>query len=102
MNRIIYVDIDNCITKTNGADYTNSTPRKERIHKINRMYEEGFTIIYWTARGSTTGINWRKLTKQQLKDWGAKYTKLKMKKPQYELFICDKCMHSDYFFGDKK
>tara|TARA_Y100000593_G_scaffold14534_1_gene27625 strand:+ start:321 stop:632 length:312 start_codon:yes stop_codon:yes gene_type:complete len=95
---IIYVDIDETIctlgeysgTKAT-RDYNYAKPRYEQIAKINKLYDEGHEIVYWTARGGTTGINWRELTKSQLKEWGCKYTELKKeKKPHYNLFICDK------------
>ena len=88
---IIYVDIDGTICETDGADYENSKTRYEQIDKINKLYDEGNEIVYWTGRGATTGINWSDLTKSQLKEWGCKYTRLeKQKKPHYNLFICDK------------
>ena len=87
----IYVDIDNtiCISETN--DYKKSTPIVENINKINKLYDEGNEIIYWTARGKASGIDWSELTKKQLNSWNCKYTKLIMnEKPNYDLLICDK------------
>ena len=50
---IIYVDIDETICNTpNSRDYSLSEPMMERIEKINKLYDEGNTIIYWTAVGS--------------------------------------------------
>jgi len=93
---IIYVDIDNTIcnsfkNKNDEWDYNLSTPRKKQIEKINKLYKKGHEIVYWTARGSATGINWEKLTNTQLKNWGCKYTRVENKiKPVYDLFIDDK------------
>ncbi len=88
---IIYVDIDNTICYTNGSDYESAKPRKEQIEKINKLYDEGNEIVYWTARGGTTGIDWSILTKSQLLSWGCKYTRIETEiKPHYDLFICDK------------
>lgn len=88
---IIYVDIDGTICENVNSDYYNSTPIKNNIDKINRLYDEGGTIIYWTARGRTTGIDWTELTKEQLKSWGCKFQELIMNdKPNYDLLICDK------------
>ena len=53
----IYVDIDNTICKTIGADYSSATPIKKNIKKINNLFEKGHEIIYWTARGTVTRIN---------------------------------------------
>ena len=64
------------------------------------MYDDGDTIIYWTARGGTTGIDWTTLTHEQLNKWGAKYHEIKMWKPPYDIFICDKAVNSADFFNE--
>jgi hypothetical protein len=100
---IIYVDIDEtiCITPKN-RDYAKSKPILENIKKINKLYDEGNTIVYWTARGSGSGLNWYDVTGTQLKDWGAKYHEYKVGKPMYDLFICDKAINSNEFFQKQK
>jgi hypothetical protein len=99
---IIYVDIDNTIFDTpTTAEYHKSQPYYDRITKINTLYEEGHTIIYWTARGTKTGKNWRELTEQQFKKWNVKYHELKFGKPVYDLFIDDKNIDSETFFKHK-
>ena len=88
---IIYVDIDGTICNTQGADYENSTPRYEQIEKINKLHNEGHEIVYWTARGGHSGLDWTAFTRIQLENWGCRYTRIeKQKKPSYDLFICDK------------
>jgi len=88
---IIYVDIDNTICDTKNSDYENSTPRCEQIEKINKLHNEGNEIVYWTARGGHSGIDWSRFTKKQIDNWGCCYTRIeKQKKPSYDLFICDK------------
>jgi len=88
---LIFVDIDGTICTITNGHYEKAKPIKENIEKINRLYDEGNTIIYWTARGGITGIDWTKVTKGQLNLWGAKYHDLKMNsKPHYDLLICDK------------
>ena len=91
----IYVDIDEtiCVTPPD-RDYTQSTPIKKNIEKINDLFDEGHTIIYWTARGTTTGIDWRKITEEQFAGWGVKYHDLQFGKPYYDLFIDDKNMNT--------
>ena len=87
---IIYVDIDGTICHTNGTDYNDSEPKYEQIYKINKLYDEGNVIIYWTARGTVTQIDWLDLTKNQLNEWGVKYHDVRVGKPQYDLWIDDK------------
>ena len=92
---VIYIDIDETICNSpNKPDYKNSTPIKENIKKANKLYDEGNIIIYWTARGTVTGMDWSDLTKKQFKEWGVKYHDLKFGKPYYDLFIDDKNMNT--------
>ena len=87
----IYVDIDNTICKTEGNDYINSKPISDNIEKINKLYNEGNTIIYWTARGAVSKIDYTDLTLNQLIEWECLFHDLKMNtKPAYDLLICDK------------
>ena len=96
---IYYVDIDETICfYEDERDYPKAKPIPENIEIINRLYDEGHTVVYWTARGTVTGLDWTKLTRNQLKQWGAKYTDVKLGKPNYDLFICDKAMNSQAFF----
>ena len=55
--------------------------------------------MYWTARGTTTGLDWRKVTEEQFLKWGVKYHELKFGKPNYDLFIDDKNINSERFFN---
>jgi len=97
---VIFVfDIDETVCwYEDERDYEKALPHIDRISRVNRLYDEGNTVIYWTARGSVTGKDWFKLTKNQLKKWGAKYHDLRMKKPHYDLFVCDKAVNSEDFF----
>ena len=75
----IYVDIDETICFYDGERiYPEAIPHFENIAKINKLYDEGNVIIYWTARGAITKINWTEVTTKQLKSWGCKYHELKM------------------------
>ena len=87
----IYVDIDNTICSTSGVEYSESTPIYENIEKINKLYDQGNEIKYWTARGTLSKKNFYDLTLKQLKSWGCKFHELSVgKKPAYDLLICDK------------
>jgi len=88
---IIYIDIDDTICiSPNKPDYTVSYPIHANITKANKLFDEGHTIVYWTARGTVTGKDWKNITEQQFKDWGVKYHEIKFGKPNYDLFIDDK------------
>lgn len=89
--KIIYIDIDETICESPDApDYTSSKPIVQNIDKANQLYDQGNTIIYWTARGSLSNQNLLKFTYNQLKSWGVKFHKLKSNKPYYDMFIDDK------------
>jgi len=93
---IIYIDIDETICEyiNSDRDYSKAIPIVENITKVNNLYDNGHKIIFWTARGTVTGIDWSDITKKQLHDWGVKYNELKFGKPVYDLFIDDKCINS--------
>ena len=97
---IIYVDIDNTICYTNGMNYSDSKPNYNNIGKINKLYNSGNQIIYWTARGTKTGINHFKLTLNQLNEWKCLFHELRMGKPNYDLFIDDKNLNSILHFDE--
>lgn len=95
---IYVVDIDNTICHTIGSDYANSRPYHTRIEKINKLFDEGNTIIYWTARGMASNKDHSELTKKQLQDWGCKFTELRMQKPSYDVWIDDKAINALAYF----
>ena len=92
---IIFIDIDNTICKSTNMEYDKSNPLTDRIKKANEWYEKGHQIVYWTARGTRTGINWFDVTYNQLTKWGCKFHELRMGKPAYDIFIDDKNWNSE-------
>lgn len=89
---ICYVDIDGVICTNTYGKYEEAIPILENIEKINRLYDEGNKIVFWTGRGTVTKIDWKELTEKQLKEWGVKYHELKFGKPKYDLLIDDKAI----------
>ena len=88
-------DIDGTLcTKTDGA-YEEAEPFPDRIAVVNALHAAGHTIKLFTARGSTTGINWRDITEMQLREWNVCYHILIMGKPEADIFIDDKAFNSD-------
>jgi len=110
------VDIDGTIcTPTIGRDYHKAEPWQDRIKVLNKLYDDGNYIIYFTARAMgrfsdqphTIAAQKAKevlfeLTENQLKDWGCKYNELIMGKPHADLFIDDKGINCDDFFNTIK
>ena len=105
------VDIDGTIcSPTIGRDYENAQPWQHRIDVINKLYDDGDYIIYFTARGmgrfagdpdagAKASAILFELTKEQLDSWGCKYHELILGKPHADYFIDDKGINSDEFFG---
>lgn len=98
--KTIYVDIDDTICKLDKIKYSdlaeaykNAIPLFDKIKIINNLYDKGHVIIYWTARGSLSNINYFNLTYDQLCEWGVKFNELRMGKPAYDIFIDDKAFN---------
>ena len=53
--QVALVDIDEtvCFYEEGKRRYDLAKPHQENIAKINKMYDEGWYIIYWTARGGS-------------------------------------------------
>jgi len=94
-----YVDIDNTVCRTEGTDYEGSVAAPERIAKINRLYDAGHRVVYWTARGTGSGLDFIELTIRQLDLWGAKRHDVVFGKPVYDVLVCDKAFSFEELFG---
>ena len=92
-------DIDGTICTENIAhDYKKAKPDLRVIKQINKLYDQGHKIIIMTARGMSSGLEWRDFTEIQLKKWGLKYHELITgKKPDADIFIDDKAQHISDF-----
>ena len=92
---IYFIDIDDTICTLDGSmEYSTAKPIQEAIAKVNKLYSEGNHIVFWTARGTGSGLDWRELTEVQLSSWGVKYHELRFGKPIYDVFIDDKNINS--------
>ena len=89
-------DIDGTICSTSDShNYVSSLPYYDVISHINALYESGHDITLFTARGSSSGIDWHSLTVSQLVKWRVKYHKLIDKgKPSWDLFVDDKAVNA--------
>jgi hypothetical protein len=100
--RVALIDIDETICFYSGIrKYHLAEPSQENIAKINKLYDEGWKIIYWTARGGSKksrklGKCYYDFTWLQLESWGCKFhdlstgTKGVHVKPPYDLVVDDK------------
>ena len=99
-------DIDGTICTVSNGDYESAKPIVHRIDKINKLYDEGHHIIYFTARGmgrydndaNLARARFYEITELQLRLWGCKYHSLILGKPSGDYYIDDKGINSDDFF----
>ena len=102
------IDIDGTICSLTDGNYSEAMPFKDRIEKINSLYDEGHTIIYHTARGMGRNNNngtlawpeFYRFTANQLISWDVKYHRLILGKPAGDIYIDDKGMKDADFFGN--
>ena len=98
-------DLDGVICTNTWGRYKEAKPINDSIKKINKLYENKFRIIIFTARfmgrnnedALKAEADGYELTTNQLKEWNVKYHKLIFGKPSYDLIIDDKSI----FFNDK-
>lgn len=84
-------DIDGTIcTQTYNQEYHKAKPYKDMIDVINALYDQGHCIIISTARGKSSGKDFRKFTVDQLAEWGVKYHEIHFDKPSADYYIDDK------------
>ena len=100
--RVVLVDVDETICfYPSKRIYNLAVPDKENITKINKLYDEGWYVIYWTARGGSKksrslGKCYYDFTWKQLESWGCKFhdlstgSKGKYIKPPNDMIIDDK------------
>jgi len=99
MVKKICFDLDNVICFTNKMrEYKKSRPNKKAIKVINSLYDEGYFIKIYTARGMEKYSGnikkvkkaYQKLTSNQLRKWNVKFHELILGKTAYDYFIDDK------------
>jgi hypothetical protein len=99
-------DIDGTICSYTDGNYDLAQPIKERIKLINKLYDSGNQVIFYTARGMGTFKNnslaasqkWQALTEIQLNEWGVNFHALFFGKPAGDFYIDDKAINDLEFF----
>ena len=100
--KIVLVDIDETVCfYPDKRQYHLAEPHEGNIAKVNKLYDEGWYVIYWTARGGSQksmslGKCYYEFTWGQLESWGCKFhdlstgSKGKYIKPACDMVIDDK------------
>ena len=94
--KVALVDVDETVCfYPKDRRYDLAEPIKDNIAKINKLYDEGWQIIYWTARGGSdkskaAGRCYYDFTWKQLEGWGCKFHDLSTgSKGKYIKHACD-------------
>jgi uncharacterized HAD superfamily protein len=95
----ICFDIDGTLCTNTDGDYVNAIPLDERVEAIKKLVSEGHEIIFCTARGTETGIDWSDLTRAQLEAWGLPSERLYFGKPSADKYVDDKGINDLTFFN---
>ena len=99
-------DIDGTICTNTWGDYEDAEPYFDRIDTVNELYDKGFHIIYFTARGmgkcdgsvSCAYDMWYTFTHDQLVDWGCKFDELILGNHMLMFMWMIKVFSDDLFF----
>jgi hypothetical protein len=112
MSKIYAFDLDETLCYRDkdvehlGVDkYKHCVPIQEMINRVNKLYDDGNTILIFTARGMSqfkgdihkVYSNLYGVTIDCLKSWGIKYHTLIMGKPHYDYLIDDKAISIEDF-----
>lgn len=100
------IDIDDTILFTENRDFENSVPNIQVIKKINQLYDEGWEIILYTARGAKSCktleeriAKYEDVTKRWLEKNNVKYHDLVFGKMNATVYVDDKAMRPDEFIN---
>ena len=96
----IVFDIDGTICIQCDGDYDSLEPYPEAKEIINKLYDEGYYIIFNTSRFMGRCKNdvmkvYREhysFMKKQLESWGIKFHELHMGKPRADVYVDDKAL----------
>lgn len=102
----IVIDLDDTICSTRNRDFKNSIPNKQVIDKINKLYDKGWKIIIFTARGGKScktleekELKYRQITEEWLKNNNVKYNTLMFGKPNADYYVDDKNISIEEFLN---
>lgn len=95
MCAVFCFDLDGTLCTNMEGDYEATRPFPWAIERVNALKQAGHRILIFTARGSTTGVDWREVTERQLAQWGVSYDELILGKPTADVYVDDKSLHVD-------
>lgn len=104
----IVIDIDGTLCDEDHQDMVLRQPYRNRINRINELYDQGHEVIIFTSRGMHSTNNdpiasdrkYRKFTESQLAEWNVKYHSLFFGKPNGDFYIDNKNAILEKFFKE--
>lgn len=101
-NKIVF-DIDGVVCNNTWGEYEKAIPDKDAIEYINKLYDLGHNIVFYTARGfgkydgdiEMIYANMYNFTKDQLERWGIKFHSLVLGKPDGDIYVDDHAIRAD-------
>ncbi|HTX47072.1 MAG TPA: 3-deoxy-manno-octulosonate cytidylyltransferase [Solirubrobacteraceae bacterium] len=91
----ICFDLDGTLCTVTAGHYERAEPFPWAVERVNRLARQGHTIIIATARGTSTGISWEAVTRDQLRRWGVQYDQLHFGKPSADVFVDDRAVNTE-------
>jgi CMP-N,N'-diacetyllegionaminic acid synthase len=86
-------DLDGVIaTLVPDGDYKAAGPYAPAVALVNRLHAAGNRIVIYTARGSLTGVDWTRVTADQLRRWGVRHHELRFGKPAADYYVDDRML----------
>ena len=103
-NKRIVFDIDDTISFTTNRDWENAKPNQPIIDKINKLFNDGWEIFLYTARGSITAPQnadkkYRTIIETWMKNHNVSYHELIFGKPLGVYYVDDKGLSPDEFLS---
>jgi hypothetical protein len=106
MTNIIVVDFDDTLALYEGSRAAENIPKAipnvELIHTLNTLYDDGYEIHIYTARGHLSADNRDHADakyRDVIEDWlmynGVKFNKLSFQKPYAVYYVDDKAVRPD-------
>ena len=91
--RTFAFDLDGVIAQLSPEnDYTRAEAYAPGVAMVNRLHDLGNRIVVYTARGTTTGLDWTETTREQLARWGVRHHELRFGKPAADYYVDDRMM----------
>lgn len=95
-------DIDGTLCTSSPEGYDLAQPFESRIKHVNRLFDEGHSVLLFSARGQNSGRDLREFTEAQLRSWEINYTKLLLSKPSFDLLVDDKAVFSEDYWNKQR